>query len=98
MNEFQLFEADSGEQALPLVRKEKPDIIILDVMMPGELNGFQICSMIKSWRDCQHCKIILLSARSQADDLEQGNAAGADFYITKPFSPNHLLSLINQIE
>ena len=87
---FQVIEADSGEKALPIVLREQPEIIILDVLMPGELNGFQICHMIKSWQDTRHCKIILLSAKSQQDDLEQGRQAGADHYVTKPFSPDRV--------
>lgn len=97
LKEFELLETDSAEQALTLVFSERPDIVVLDVMMPGDLDGFQICSMIKSRTDCAHCKIILLSARSQTDDLEQGKAAGADFYITKPFSPAALVDLVKQI-
>ena len=93
---FQVFEADSGEQALPIVLREKPEIILLDVLMPGELNGFQICHMIKSWQDTRHCKIILLSAKSQQDDLEQGRQAGADHYVTKPFSPTELIRLVTE--
>jgi CheY-like chemotaxis protein len=93
---FQVFEADSGEKALPIVLREQPEIIILDVLMPGELNGFQICHMIKSWQDTRHCKIILLSAKSQQDDLEQGRQAGADYYVTKPFSPTELIRLVNE--
>lgn len=92
---FEVFEADSGEQALPIVLREKPEIIILDVLMPGELDGFQICQMIKSWQDTRHCKIILLSAKSQQDDLAQGRQAGADYYVTKPFSPTELIKLVN---
>lgn len=95
---FQLFEADSGEQALPLVISQKPDYIILDVMMPGELNGYQICQMIKSWKDTCHSKIIILSARGQQDDLETGYKSGADHYIVKPFSPAELMQWIDSNE
>jgi CheY-like chemotaxis protein len=78
--------------------KLKPDYVILDVMMPGELNGFQICSMVKSWPDTQSCKIKLLTALTEQRDLENGQEAGADFYVTKPFSPKNLLSLIETAE
>lgn len=95
---FELHEADSCLTALPKILKLKPDYVILDVMMPGELNGFQICSMVKSWPDTQSCKIILLTALTEQRDLENGQEAGADFYVTKPFSPKNLLSLIETAE
>lgn len=95
---FQLFEADSGEQAFPIVIREKPDYIILDVMMPGELNGYQICEMIKSWKDTCQSKIIIVSARGQQADLETGYKAGADHYIVKPFSPAELMQWIDNHE
>lgn len=94
---YEVLEAESGEQALPLTIREKPTVIILDVMMPGELNGFEICRMIKSWPDTQHCNVIMLSARSQEQDFESGQTAGADFYVTKPFSPNELIALVESI-
>jgi len=96
LTEYDLLETDSADQVLPMVLSERPDIIILDVMMPGDLDGFQICRMIKANAELAHCKVILLSARSQADDLQQGKAAGADVYITKPFSPSALVTLIKQ--
>ncbi len=91
---IELLEADCGETALPIITSQKPDYVILDVMMPGELNGFQICQMVKSWEDTKDCKIIMLTASSQQEDFEIGQQVGADFYLTKPFSPKELLSLI----
>lgn len=93
---YELFEASSGETALPIVLREKPDIIVLDVMMPGELDGFQLCQMIKSWPDTQHCCVIFLSACSQKNDIDEGQRVGADYYLTKPFRPDDLLGLIER--
>lgn len=93
---YQLFEADCGEKAIPLALREKPDLIFLDVRMPGELNGFEICKMIKSWEDMRQSKIFLLSAQSQQGDIELGLSMGADGYITKPFSPKKLLSIVDK--
>lgn len=92
---FELFEAECSNIVLPIITDQKPDYIILDVMMPGELNGFQICQQVKACKDTRDCKIILLSARSQQQDFDLGKQVGADFYMTKPFSPKELLSLID---
>lgn len=92
---FQVLEANSGADALAIVTSEHPDLVILDVMMPGEFNGFQICNMIKSQSESKHCKVILLTARSQQSDLELGREAKADHYVTKPFSPKELLELVD---
>ena len=94
---FQILEADCGDSALALAISERPEIIVLDVMMPGELNGFQVCSLIKSRQDSKHCKVILLSARCQQSDIEQGREAKADQYVTKPFSPKDLLALVESM-
>lgn len=94
---YQIFEAESADQALPLILYELPDIIVLDVMMPGEIDGFELCRIVKSWPECTNSKIILLSARSQEDDLEKGKVVGAEYYITKPFSPETLVNLVQKI-
>lgn len=96
-SQFEVFQADCSEQALPIVIREHPEIIILDIMMPGELNGLEVCKMIKSWEDCKDSKIILVSACGQEDDVKQGMAAGADDYIIKPFSPRNLLNTVEQL-
>lgn len=92
---IELFEADCCATALSIITEQKPDYVILDVMIPGELNGFQVCQKVKSWSDTRPCKIILLTARSQQQDVDLGKQVGADFYMTKPFSPTELLALID---
>ncbi len=94
---YEIFEADSGEQALPLVLRERPDVILLDILMPGELDGVELCKMIKSWEDCRKCKIIFLSGCGQQQDLKLGMEVGADLYITKPFSPMQLLESVEKL-
>lgn len=94
---YQLFEADSGEQALPIVLRERPEIILLDILMPGELDGVELCRMIKSWEDCRKCKIVFLSGCGQQQDLKLGMEAGADLYIIKPFSPIQLLASVEKL-
>jgi len=91
---FKLFEAECGEQALAIIADEKPDYVFLDVKMPGELDGLQVCQLVKASDETRHCKIILLTALSQQEGFDSGIQAGADFCISKPFSPAELLSLV----
>lgn len=94
---YQLFEADSADNALPVLTQEKPNLIILDIMMPGELNGLQLCRMIKSNQDTRHIKVILLSAKDEESVRELAKEAEADCYLTKPFSPAKLLTLVSSL-
>ncbi|ADH86265.1 response regulator transcription factor [Desulfurivibrio alkaliphilus] len=90
---FQVIYADNGEQALALVQREAPDLVVLDVMLPG-MDGYQICKTLR--RDPRHrwLPIIMLTARSDDDDVTAGLDQGADDYITKPFSPKILVSRV----
>ncbi len=94
--EFELLEAENGQQALDLALQERPDYVVLDIMMPGDLNGFQVCEKIKANLDTKETVVILLSARCQQDDFAEGTRVGADHYVTKPFSPTDLINLIKQ--
>lgn len=89
-----LFEAENAKAALEIMLREAPEIILLDIMMPGELDGLQLCRMIKASDNLRHCRVILLTARGQKEDFAKGEEAGADFYITKPFSPIELIEVI----
>lgn len=91
---YQLLDAADGASALALARAEKPDVILLDVMMPGELDGFDVCRAIKSDPDLAHAFIVMLTARGQASDYAAGDEAGADAYMVKPFSPTKLIEVI----
>ncbi len=92
--DYQLFFAQSGEQALDFVKETKPDLILLDVMMPG-INGFEVCRIIKGKKDCKDIPIIFLTAKSQINDILEGFEAGGSDYVTKPFNSAELLSRIN---
>lgn len=94
---FDILEAETGEEALLITDQQRPDIIVLDVMLPGDFDGLQVCRTIKSWPGYQHCKVILLSACGQQEDLDLGKNAGADLYITKPFSPQNLISAVETL-
>ncbi len=96
-NRFVIFEAENIEEALTIVYQEHPVVIILDVMLPGDVSGFEICQRLKSEEQTRSCKIILLSARGQQDDLVHGQEVGADLYIVKPFSPAKLIRQVEEL-
>jgi DNA-binding response OmpR family regulator len=93
--DFEIHEAHDGETGLNMARAIKPHVMLLDVMMPGLLDGYQVCSRIKQDADLRQIQVVMLTARGQATDLEAGAAAGADAYLVKPFSP---LELIERVE
>lgn len=95
--QYQLFQAQNGNEALEIVRNEKPDIIFLDVMMPGELDGLAVCKIIKA-SEFKACFVVLLSAKGQKSDIESGLESGADKYLTKPFSPMALLEMVENFK
>jgi two-component system phosphate regulon response regulator PhoB len=90
---FSVVSAQDGEHALALAAEEAPDVVILDVMMPGR-TGIETCRALKQDRRTAHIPVILLSARSAREDRENGLAAGADRYITKPFSPQKVVEAV----
>jgi two-component system, OmpR family, phosphate regulon response regulator PhoB len=92
---FQVFEAITGHEALEQAQAILPDLVLLDVMMPGDLNGFGVCRALKAQPQFAQTKVILLTARGQEADLELGRVAGADDYLVKPFSPTQLLNLVH---
>ena len=86
----ELLTAVDGEQALDVVANQPPDLVFLDVSMP-RMDGFEVARTIKADPAMAGTTVILLTARGQAVDREQGLAAGADEYLTKPFDPDDLL-------
>ncbi|MBU0587726.1 MAG: response regulator [Gammaproteobacteria bacterium] len=96
--DYELHEADNGADGLRLAQQLKPSIVLLDVMMPGELDGYQVCEKIKKDPTLgQKTKVVMLTARGQQSDLQQGQRAGCDAYLTKPFSPLELLELLEKL-
>lgn len=92
--DFEVIEAKNGTEALALVQEYMPDLIVLDVMMPGELNGIDVCKQLRQAPASQDSVILMLSAKTQELDKEEGMAAGASDYLVKPFSPEYLLKTI----
>jgi CheY-like chemotaxis protein len=86
----EILTAVDGEEAIDVVRNHRPQLVFLDVSMP-KLDGFAVCRAIKGELGLADTTVILLTARGQAYDREQGLAAGADQYLTKPFDPDDLL-------
>ncbi len=95
-NDYQVLEATDGNQALALAQAEHPDVLLLDVSMPG-LSGFEVCEKLKSNPETNHIKVVMLTAWAQQSNREQGLAAGADHYLIKPFSPLDLLHLVTKL-
>ena len=97
-DDFDIHEAGTGDAGWLLARELQPDIVLLDVMMPGTLNGLDVCRRIKEDRELRHTKVVMLTARGQASDKEAGLAAGADDYLMKPFSTLQVLETIYRME
>ena len=94
--DYNVLEARNGEEALAAIRTHKPDLVFLDVMMP-KLNGFQVTQQVRADASLDGVKIILLTAKGQECDREVGKTAGANDYMTKPFSPTKILDRTRQI-
>jgi CheY-like chemotaxis protein len=84
---FELEEAVSADAAYACIQAAPPDAIVLDVMMPGSMNGLQLCEIIKRDDKLAAIHVVLVTACGQVEDQELGRAVGADAYFVKPFSP-----------
>ena len=93
---FELIEASDGNEALLKSQKELPDLLLLDVMMPG-LSGFEVCERLKNDPKTKKIKIIMLTAKGQQSDRDWALSVGTDYFLTKPFSPIELFNLIEKI-
>ncbi len=93
---YKVLEASNGEQALEIAARELPEIILLDIMMPG-IDGMEVCKEIKANPDLNRSFVIMLTGLGQQKDREYALEAGANFYMTKPFSPNELIMVIEGV-
>jgi len=93
-NNFEVYIARDGQEALDILKTECPDLIILDVMMPL-VDGFATLEQIKQDERLRECKVIFLSAKNKESDIEKGLSLGADLYMTKPFSVKKLVEQVN---
>lgn len=93
----QVLSANSGESAVEISKAEKPDLIMMDIRMPGPIDGLQATRLIKRDPETQSCFIIMLTSLGDDLDKQRGFEAGADDYFVKPFSPLELLRKVDQI-
>ena len=95
-NGFEVLLASDGEAGLQRAREEKPDLILLDLMLPKR-DGYSVCRLLKFDSRFQHIPVIMLTARAQERDRVLGEKTGADAYIPKPFDAPHLLETIRRL-
>jgi DNA-binding response OmpR family regulator len=94
-NDYQVVEAADGIEAWTMIQEYKPSLVLLDIQMPGR-NGLEVLKLIKSDSSLKATRVILLTAKALASDVEIGMRAGADLYLTKPFSPLELLTRVDE--
>jgi CheY-like chemotaxis protein len=94
--DYELHEAENGQRALELSKVIQPDLVILDVMMPGDIDGYQVCEKLKQGQNKKVPYVLLLTARGQKSDIEVGERVGADNYLVKPFSPLELIDNVKK--
>lgn len=97
VGDFTFIQVENGTQALEAARTQHPDLMILDVMMPGGMDGYQVCEAIKKDEKTKDILVLLLTARGQEFDKKRGKDAGADDYFVKPFSPRELLDKVYKL-
>lgn len=94
---YKILGVRSGQEALTSARNEKPDLIIMDIGMPGPVDGLQATQMLKSYPETRHAKVIVLTGTEDPMAPQESSNAGADAFFTKPFSPVGLLRKIDEL-
>jgi len=90
-------EAVDGASGWDQALRVRPDVVLLDIMMPGDLDGLELCRRIKADDRTRAAKVVLVSARGHRNDMSIGREAGADDYLLKPFSPSRLVEVIQRL-
>jgi CheY-like chemotaxis protein len=96
-NDRLVLKAEDGATAVDVAKAEKPDLIMMDITMPGTVDGLEATRIIKSDPETKNCIVIMLTAKGQEGDKEAGFAAGADGYFIKPFSPLELMRKVDEV-
>ncbi|PIN70375.1 hypothetical protein COV93_01835 [Candidatus Woesearchaeota archaeon CG11_big_fil_rev_8_21_14_0_20_43_8] len=96
LRDYKLFFAQDGEEALSLAERHRPDLIVLDLMLP-ERNGYDVCFHIRQHPELKHTKIVMVTAKTLNADEEKGVFVGADHYIRKPFEPDELRESVKRL-
>jgi len=86
----------NGNAAIEVLKAESPDLVILDVMMPG-LDGYEVLTFVRETPRLEGLPVVMLTARAQLDDIQRGLTLGADAYLAKPFDPEELLSVVESL-
>lgn len=94
---LRIIHAENGNQAIEVALKEKPELIIMDVMMPGDIDGYEATKIIKNDPRMKKSKVIMLTSKGQKTDKKKGFEAGAIDYFVKPFSPLDLIKKIEEV-
>ena len=95
-NGYSTLVACSGEEALEMISKERPDLILLDIMLPG-VDGFEVCEIVRLNPKWRNTRIIFLTAKGRDVDIAKGMVLGADEYITKPFSNQQIIDAVKRL-
>ena len=95
-NGYRTLVAQSGEEALETISKEKPDLVLLDIMLPG-VDGFEVCEIVRLNPEWRNTRIIFLTAKGRDVDIAKGMVLGADEYITKPFSNRQIIDAVTKL-
>lgn len=93
---YEVSVARDGTQALEAIRREQPDLVLLDAMMPG-MSGFDVCQAVRAIDALRDTKILMVTAKGRDTDHARGLGVGADAYLTKPFSTKQLLSIVREL-
>lgn len=93
----EIYETANADEGLEAVRRLHPQLLLLDIMMPGSMDGLDLCRLVKSDPSLGMPHVVLLTARGQSQDIEAGMNAGADAYLLKPFSPLKLIETIDNL-
>ena len=93
---YEVHVARDGPEALAAIQRERPDLVLLDVMMPGK-SGFEVCAAVRSDEALAGIKILMLTAKGRDTDVAQGLGVGADGYMTKPFSTKELAARVREM-
>lgn len=95
--DYEIHEAATADEGLEATLSLRPNLLLLDIMMPGAMNGLDLCRVLKSDASLGLPRVVLLTARGQSQDIEAGMNAGADAYLLKPFSPLKLIETIRNL-
>ncbi len=97
IEDYDVHEAGRGDDAMDMVNRVQPDLMLLDVMMPGGIDGYEVCRRVRADARHKRTRIVMLTARDSAADRATGLRAGATDYLAKPFSPRQLLQVVNKV-